>query len=110
MGGGTMQFMIRGHHLTVTPAIEEKIKAQFVKMNKYLDQVCSIQVILEKDHRLTSPSHKGQDNHNVEMILRLPGKELFAQASADDMYQAITLVTEKLRRQLERHKTMKKAA
>lgn len=110
MGGGIMHITIRGHHLPITPAIEDKIKVQFEKLTKHIDQVCSMQVKLQKDHRLTSRSHKGQDNHNAEVILRLPGKELFAQASADDMYQAITLLSEKLRRQLARYKSLKVAA
>ncbi|KAA8735079.1 ribosome-associated translation inhibitor RaiA [Acinetobacter qingfengensis] len=105
-----MQITIRGHHLAITPAIEEKITIQFSKLTKHLDQICSMQVKLQKDHRLTSRSHKGQDNHSAEIILRLPGKELFAQASADDMYQAINILAEKVRRQLERHKAAKLVA
>ena len=105
-----MQLIIRGHHLAITPAIEEKVKLQFEKLSKHLDHVSSVQVILEKDHRLTALSHKGEYNYSAEVILRLPGKELFAKASADDMYTAIAFMTEKLRRQLERHKTLKKVA
>ena len=105
-----MQITIRGHHLAITPAIEEKIKYHFEKLTKHLDQVSSIQVYLGKDHRLNTLSHKGEGNHNAEVIVRLPGKELFAQASADDMYHAIYMMTEKMRRQLERYKTMIKAA
>lgn len=105
-----MQLTIRGHHLTITPAIEETIKNQFEKITRHLDQVCSVQVFLEKDHQLTTLSHKGDDNHTAEVILRLPGKELFAQATSDDMYKAINLLTEKLRRQIERYKAVKKAA
>ena len=110
MGGGIMQLIIRGHHLTITPAIEENIKNQFEKIIRHLDQVGSVQVILNKDHQLTARSHKGDENHQAEVILRLPGKEIFAQASADDMYKAIYLVSEKLRRQIERYKSLKKAA
>lgn len=110
MGGGSMQLVIRGHHLTITPAIEAKIKTQFDKITKHLDQVISIQVILEKDHRPKALTHKGEDNHIAEVILRLPGKEFFAQAAADDMYTAINILTEKLKRQIERYKSVKKAA
>lgn len=104
-----MHITVRGHHLAITPAIEERVTSQFEKMTKHLDQVCSIQVKLRKDHRLTEHSHKGQNNHQAEVILRLPGKELFAQASADDMYESITAVAEKMRRQIERYKTMQVA-
>ena len=105
-----MHLTIRGHHLAITPALEEKIKTQFDKITKHIDQVISIQVILEKDHRIGLHSHKGEYNHMAEAIVRLPGKELFVQASADDMYQAIHLVSEKLRRPLERYKSFKKVA
>lgn len=37
-----MQITIRGHHLTITPAIEENIKMKFSQMTKHLDQVNSI--------------------------------------------------------------------
>lgn len=104
MGGGTMHIAIRGHHLAITPAIEEQITEQFSKITQHLDQVCSMQVKLQKDHRLNSRSHKGQDNHHAEVILRVPGKELVAKATADDMYQAIHKISEKLKRQLARQK------
>ena len=110
MGGGIMHLTIRGHHLTLTEAIEEKIKSQFEKITKHIDQVGSVQVILEKDHHCATLSHRGQENHTAEVILRLPGKEFFAHATADDMYKAIDLITEKMRRQLDRYKNLKKVA
>jgi putative sigma-54 modulation protein len=39
-----MQITIRGHHLSITPAIEESIKTKFSQMTKHLDQVNSMQV------------------------------------------------------------------
>ena len=45
-----MQITIRGHHLTITPAIEENIKAKFSQMTKHLDHVNSMQIKLAKDH------------------------------------------------------------
>ena len=92
----TMQITIRGHHLAITPAIEENIRLKFAQMTKHLDQVNSMQVKLSK----------GSANHIAEAIIRLPGTELFAQASADDMYTSIKMMTEKLKRQLEKHRKM----
>ena len=51
-------------------------------------------------------SKKGSANHIAEAIVRLPGIELFAQATADDMYNAITKLTDKLKRQLHKHRKM----
>ena len=99
-----MQITIRGHHLTITPAIEENIKMKFSQMTKHLDQVNSMQIKLAKDHQIDRRSHKGSSNHIAEAIIRLPGIELFAQATADDMYTSINKLTEKLKRQLTKHR------
>jgi putative sigma-54 modulation protein len=101
-----MQITIRGHHLTITPAIEENIRCKFKDMTKHLDQVNSMQVKLSKDHQLDKRSKRGSSNHIAEAIIRLPGIELFAQASADDMYTSIKKLSEKLKRQLHKHRKM----
>ncbi|CAM4252091.1 ribosome hibernation-promoting factor, HPF/YfiA family [Acinetobacter pragensis] len=101
-----MQITIRGHHLTVTPAIEEDIRLKFAQMTKHLDQVNSMQVKLTKDHQIDKRSRKGSSNHIAEAIIRLPGAELFAQATADDMYASIKKMTDKLKRQLHKHRKM----
>ncbi len=101
-----MQITIRGHHLTVTPAIEEDIRFKFSQMTKHLDQVNSMQVKLTKDHQVDKRSRKGSLNHIAEAIIRLPGTELFAQATADDMYTSIKKLTDKLKRQLHKHRKM----
>lgn len=58
-----MQITIRGHHLTITPAIEEDIRLKFGQMIKHLDQVNSMQVKLSKDHQIDKHSKKGSANH-----------------------------------------------
>ena len=100
----TMQITIRGHHLTITPAIEDNIRMKFSQMTKHLDQVSSMQVKLSKDHQVDKRSKKGSSNHIAEAIVRVPGAELFAQATADDMYSSIKKMTEKLKRQLEKYR------
>ena len=57
-------------------------------------------------NKLDKRSKKGSANHIAEAIVRLPGIELFAQATADDMYNAITKLTDKLKRQLDKHRKM----
>ncbi|CAB1216904.1 ribosome hibernation-promoting factor, HPF/YfiA family [Acinetobacter bouvetii] len=101
-----MQITIRGHHLTITPAIEDNIRLKFSQMTKHLDQVNSMQVKLTKDHQIDKRSRKGSLNHIAEAIIRVPGAELFAQATADDMYTSIKKMTEKLKRQLDKHRKM----
>ena len=105
-----MQITIRGHHLTITPAIEDNIRLKFAEMTKHLDQVNSMQVKLSKDHQVDKRSRKGSLNHVAEAIIRVPGAELFAQATADDMYTSIKKLTEKLKRQLHKHRKMQVAS
>lgn len=101
-----MQITIRGHHLSITPAIEQSIKEKFAQMTKHLDQVNSLQVKLSKDHQIDKRSKKGSSNHIAEAIVRLPGVEFFAHANADDMYTSIKLLTEKLKKQIDRYRKM----
>ena len=105
-----MQMTIRGHHLSITPAIENTIREKFAQMTRHLDQVNSVQVKLSKDHQLDKLSRKGSGNHIAEAIIRLPKVELFAQASADDMYSSITQLMEKFKRQLQRHREIQAEA
>ncbi|WP_291354267.1 MULTISPECIES: ribosome hibernation-promoting factor, HPF/YfiA family [unclassified Acinetobacter] len=105
-----MQITIRGHHLTITPAIEDNIRLKFTEMTKHLDQVNSMQVKLSKDHQVDKRSRKGSLNHIAEAIIRVPGAELFAQATADDMYTSIKKLTEKLKKQLHKHRKMQVAS
>lgn len=102
----TMQITIRGHHLSITPAIEETIKTKFSQMTKHLDQVNSMQVKLSKDHQIDKRSKRGSSNHIAEAIVRLPGIEFFAHANADDMYTSIKILTEKLKKQIDRYREM----
>lgn len=101
-----MQITIRGHHLSITPAIEENIRCKFTEMTKHLDQVNSLQVKLSKDHQVDKRSKKGSANHIAEAIVRLPGVEFFAQATGDDMYASIKKLTEKIKKQLLRYRKM----
>jgi putative sigma-54 modulation protein len=99
-----MQITIRGHHLSITPAIEQTIKAKFVQMTKHFDRVNSMQIKLSKDHQIDKHSKKGSSNHIAEAIIRLPGCEFFAHATADDMYTSIKILAEKLKKQLDRYR------
>lgn len=99
-----MHIKISGHHITVTPAIEASILEKFARVERHFDHINSMQVVLSLDNHHSDCSHKGQLNHKAEAILRVPGAELFAQAYADDMYASIAMLSEKLDRQVKRHK------
>ncbi|PKM22243.1 MAG: ribosomal subunit interface protein [Gammaproteobacteria bacterium HGW-Gammaproteobacteria-14] len=89
-----MQINISGHHLDVTDALRDYVNEKFTRLERHFDNITSIQVIL-------SPEPK---THKAESTIRITGGELFATAEAADMYAAIDLLTDKLDRQILKHK------
>ncbi len=89
-----MQINISGHHLDITDALREYVNEKFTRLERHFDHITSIHVIL-------SPEPK---THKAESTIRISGGELFATAEAGDMYAAIDLLTDKLDRQILKHK------
>lgn len=89
-----MQINISGHHLDVTDALRAYVGDKFSRLTRHTDQITSVQVIL-------SPEPK---THKAESTIHLSGAEVFATAEADDMYAAIDRLTDKLDRQILKHK------
>lgn len=89
-----MQINISGHHLEITDALREYVNDKFTRLERHFDHITSIQVIL-------SPEPK---THKAESTIRISGGELFATAEAEDMYAAIDMLTDKLDRQILKHK------
>jgi putative sigma-54 modulation protein len=101
---GFMQIKISGHHVSVTKAMEASIYEKLARVERHFDHINSMHVVLSLDNHHTDCTHKGQLNHKAEAIIRVPGAELFAQACADDMYVSIAMLSEKLDRQILKHK------
>ncbi len=89
-----MQINISGHHLEITDALREYVNDKFVRLERHFDHITSIQVII-------SPEPK---THKAESVVRIAGGEVFATAEANDMYAAIDMLTDKLDRQILKHK------
>ncbi|MEY1662664.1 ribosome hibernation-promoting factor, HPF/YfiA family [Isoalcanivorax beigongshangi] len=89
-----MQINISGHHLEITDALRDYVNGKFERLERHFDHITSIKVTLSPE-----PA-----SHKAESTIRLAGGELFAAAEANDMYAAIDLLTDKLDRQLLKHK------
>ena len=89
-----MQINISGHHLDIIDALRDYVDEKFAKLERHFDQITSIQVIL-------SPEPK---SHKAESTIHISGADVFATAHADDMYAAIDALTNKLDRQILKHK------
>lgn len=89
-----MQINISGHHIEVTSAMSDYVNNKLKKLSRHHDRITSINVILSVDKL----------KQKAEATVHVSGKDLFADAQSDDMYPAIDLLSDKLDRQLIKHK------
>lgn len=93
-----MNFNIRGENIEVTPAIREYVEKKVAKLERYFTESpdSNVHVNLKTYHDKTS---------KVEITIPMPNLVLRAEETHSDMYAAIDLITDKLERQIRKHKT-----
>ncbi|WP_041522503.1 ribosome hibernation-promoting factor, HPF/YfiA family [Gilvimarinus agarilyticus] len=89
-----MQVTISGHHVDVTEAIHNYIESKLERLTHHSDLITSINVTVSVE-KLTQ---------KAEAKIHVNGKDLFADAESEDLYAAIDAMTDKLDRQLIKHK------
>lgn len=89
-----MQINISGHHLEVTESLKEYVTSKLERLNNHHDRITNIHVILSVDKLV----------QKAEATVHVSGKDLFADATNDDLYAAIDALADKLDRQLIKHK------
>lgn len=89
-----MQINITGRQLEVTSALKSYVENKIQRIEKYFDHVTNVHVILEVD----------KQRHNAEATIHVTGGDIYADAQAEDMYAAIDALTDKLIRQVQKHK------
>lgn len=89
-----MQINIDGHHVEITAALRQHVLEKFERLQRHSDRITSSHVTLVVE----------KNRHKAEAQIHLAGAEVFAQAEDDDMYAAIDSLTDKLDRQLLKHK------
>lgn len=89
-----MQLSISGHHVDVTDALKNYTSDKLSKLERHFDQITNVHVVLSVEKL----------KQRAEATMHVSGAELFADADCDDMYAAIDMLTDKLDRQLLKHK------
>lgn len=89
-----MQITISGHHLEVTESIKDYVHNKLDRLNHHHDRITNTHVTLTVDKLI----------QKAEATVHVSGKDLFADATSEDLYAAIDLLTDKLDRQLIKHK------
>ncbi|MCE2425379.1 MAG: ribosome-associated translation inhibitor RaiA [Pseudomonadales bacterium] len=90
-----MQLNITGRHLDVTAALKDYVTTKISRLERHYDHITNVRVVLTVDKL----------EQNAEAIVHAGrGHEIFADAASDDLYKAIDALSDKLDRQLIRHK------
>jgi putative sigma-54 modulation protein len=93
-----MNYNIRGENIEVTPAIREYVEKKVTKLERYFAETPNANVNVN----LKTYSDK---TAKVEVTIPMQSLVLRAEETHNDMYAAIDLITDKLERQIRKHKT-----
>jgi putative sigma-54 modulation protein len=93
-----MNYNIRGENIEVTPAIREYVEKKVSKLDRYFT---------ESPNASVSVNLKVYQDKKSKVEITIPMKNLVLRAEElhEDMYAAIDLITDKLERQIRKHKT-----
>ena len=89
-----MQINLTGHHVELTQPLHDYVNSKMERLERHFDHVTDIHVVLSVEKL----------RHKAEATLRVSGGTLFADAVQEDMYAAIDSLTDKLDRQVKKHK------
>jgi putative sigma-54 modulation protein len=89
-----MQVNISGQHLEVTDTLRDYVNEKFERLARHFDKITNVQVIMQVEKL----------KQTIDATLHIAGGEVVANAEHEDMYAAIDLLTDKLDRQLIKHK------
>lgn len=89
-----MNLQLTGHHLDVTPALREYVLSKLTRVSNHFDHVIDVKVTLSVEKL----------SQKVEATLHVPGNDLHATCSDENMYSAIDMLADKLDRQVLKHK------
>ena len=89
-----MNLTVTGHHLHVTDSLRHYVTSKMDRLERHSDAVTDVHVILTVE----------KQRQKAEATVNVKGAQLFADTIEEDMYAAIDLLTDKLDRQLIKHK------
>jgi putative sigma-54 modulation protein len=89
-----MNLQLTGHHVDITPALRAYVESKLERLTRHFDHVIDASVVLTVEGL----------QQIVECTVHVRGKDLFAEAREPDMYAAIDLLSDKLDRQVLKHK------
>lgn len=89
-----MQLNITGHHVELTDSLKNYVESKLQKLERHIDGITNCQVTLSVEKL----------RHKAEATLHVSGADIHGTAEEDDMYAAIDLLSDKMDRQILKHK------
>ncbi|WP_299180907.1 ribosome-associated translation inhibitor RaiA [uncultured Neptuniibacter sp.] len=89
-----MQINITGHHVELTDSMQNYVLEKLQKVERHFDNITNVQVTLSVEKL----------RQKAEAEMHVSGAQLFATHEHEDMYAAIDGLTDKLDRQVIKHK------
>ncbi len=89
-----MQLNLTGHHVEVTPALRDYVSTKLQKLERHFDRVTNVNFVLSVE----------KQRQKAEATINITGTQLFADATDENMYAAIDALSDKLDRQIRKHK------
>jgi len=93
-----MQLNITGHHVDITPAIRDYVVNKLDRIERHFDNVGKVHVVLGVEKNV----------QRAEATVHVTGNDLFAVAEDENLYAAIDALSDKLDRQIIKHKEKQK--
>ena len=90
----SMTFEITSKEIKVTAPMREKLDMKFAKLERFNIPMINPHVIITKDKNNVK---------KIEASIHLPQGQLFAASEGEDLYAAITILGQKLERQLNKY-------
>lgn len=89
-----MQINLSGHHVELTPALRDYVNEKLKRIERHFENITDIHCVLTVEKL----------EHKAEATVHVSGNSLHAHSVQADMYAAIDAMTDKLDRQVRRHK------
>lgn len=89
-----MQVNFTGHHVEITNALRDYVHDKLERVERHFDNVTRVHIILSVEKL----------RHKAEATIHVAGNHLFADAVDEDMYAAIDALSDKIDRQIKKHK------
>ena len=89
-----MHLDITGHHVKITEPMRDYVGSKLDKIERHFDLVSDMHCILTVEKL----------RHKAEATVSVNGAKIYADATKADMYAAIDSLTDKLERQVRKHK------